>query len=1051
MTIIGTGGGGGGGDVNGVSEPIQYVLTVNTVGQGTVTLDPPGGVYDENNVVTLTATPDAAEDSGGWDYDFTAWSGELTGSSSTTTLTMDSDKSVTATFNLSNCLLIKENDYWGTDYQNTTWMVASIRNTSGEFVTDLAVDDFQLTEHIISKADGSVKAEASIDMQAFVDSGDEELGFFKSATGAQPIDIVFLLDAASGIVDYYADLRLQITSLVNEMIENHVDFRLAFIRFGATPDGEYNLDFYGPQEADMLLEKIEGLFSGTSWRPNTAYDALLSTTWLGFRENARKVCVAVTDLVPQTVYGNYWYGPSCTAATRTAAELFLQDSGIELYYAQRGGDPAGIDFYYQEEINPRAGDDASGFSSLRDSAGAHLATPLSFPFDREELKTALGIATAQTVTDTQYLLSWESSFDKWNAVEDSALVYHPEDYEVRVTLKVPDPDRSGEYIEDSCSYPIDKELVDIVLNVTDEEGTPFNGIQAWLYQKMGGREITAKWQLHAVDGQISVTRLPKGTYNVFICDNGSSKYSYINLRAIHRETIEVMEADMSFDMTVAVADQDAELYKTRGLLKDIGDWRLPGDPFQAMVDNATAWLDAMESDGLSWKEMTAIKRFYIGLSGFANVIEYSQLEAEKAITDFNTIVLNFRDIVEQVEKIGNDTAADWALEATSAVIEILMAAMGQVEFTLQKEALETAIDQLIEYASTELTHDLRNKIIEKLPLGDYNDLLKTIVNTLIDAAFGDNASQPDWEPVFDAARAIALDKAIEEVQSQVSGAVVDIVETTIQDLPLSGSLTTEIKTLVQTILTAFISGDIQGSTFSQAIEDFAAGLADDVLTTEPVFIANAVYNAFDAVDDALDDAGVDPDINGFLVGMARDLTLLAIPEKENGSVKFDMDTDAVVSVLIKYGVYYVILKDYCIDDMQTGLEQLLDGAQNHVPVGDNDNDWRLAMLFDFQDYRGIIGNLQDTAWDALRLQNAITEWANQMQQLCNFLGAISEPLDMFANLWPDLQDTADDVHAFIAVLDGMQILANATSFGLKVDSLDTFGDRAAPMYQTLFY
>jgi hypothetical protein len=1053
MTIIGTGGGGGGGDVNGVSEPIKYVLTVNTVGQGTVTLDPSGGVYDKNTVVTLTATPDAAEDSGGWEYDFTAWSGELTGSSSTATLTMDSDKSVTAAFNLSNCLLIKEHDYSGGDYQNTTWMVASIRNASGEFVTDLTVDDFQLTEFIISKADGLVKAEASIDMQEFVDSGDEKLGFFKSATGGQPVDIVFLLDKASNLADYYADLRLQIASLVNEMIENHVDFRLAFRFFDAGPGGDYYIDFYGPQEADLLLEKIPNLVSGTSWRPNTAYDALLFTPWLGFREDARKICVAVTGFVPQTVYGNYWYIYGCTAAARTAAELFLQDSGIELYYAQRGGDPEDIDFYYQEKINPRAGDDASGFSALRDAAGAHLATPLSFPFDREELKTALGIDTAQTVTDTQHLLSWNSLFDKWSAVEDSALIYHPEDYELKVMLKVPDPDRPGEYIEDSCLYPIDKEMVDIVLNVTDEEGTPSTDLSAYLDQKMGGREISAKWQLHPVDGQISVLSLPKGTYNVFIDDSGSSSYDYNKLRAIHRETIEVTEGDVTFDMTVAVADQDAELYKTRGLLKDIGDWRLPGDPFQSMVDSATVWLDAMESNGISWEEMTAIKRFYIGLSGFANVIEYSQLEAEGAIADFDTIVQNFRDIVEQIEKIGADTTEGWVRELASGLMTIVDVLITHGEFTIQKEALETAVKNLTDYATKELTQDLRKKIIETLPLGEYNGLLKIIVNTLIDAEFGDNASEPDWEPVFIAARAIALDKAIETVQEQVTGAVVDIVETAIQDLPLSGSLTAEIKTLVQTILTAFISGKIETETFSQAIEDFATGLADDILTTEPAAIVSAVNQAFDAVDDALNNAGVDPDVIGCLVGMARDLTLLAIPEKEIGfdNVKFDMDPDEVVSVLIKYGVYYVILKDYCIDDIQAGLDQLLDGAVNHVPVGDDESDWTSAMYWDFVDFRGIIGNLQDTAWDALRLQNDITEWANQMQNLCDFLAAVSVPLDFLASLWPDLQDTADHVHAFIAVLDGIQILANATSFGLKVDSLDTFGDRAAPMHQTLFY
>jgi uncharacterized repeat protein (TIGR02543 family) len=68
-----------------------YTLTVNTVGQGSVDLNPPGGTYDEGTVVQLTATPDT-----GWQ--FSGWSGDLTGSTNPDTITMDADKTVTATF-----------------------------------------------------------------------------------------------------------------------------------------------------------------------------------------------------------------------------------------------------------------------------------------------------------------------------------------------------------------------------------------------------------------------------------------------------------------------------------------------------------------------------------------------------------------------------------------------------------------------------------------------------------------------------------------------------------------------------------------------------------------------------------------------------------------------------------------------------------------------------------------------------------------------------------------------------------------------------------------
>jgi uncharacterized repeat protein (TIGR02543 family) len=75
------------------SAPPQYTLTTNVVGQGSITLNPPGGVYEAGTVVTVTATPDS-----GWKFD--NWSGDLSGSTNPTTITMNSNKSVTANFSL---------------------------------------------------------------------------------------------------------------------------------------------------------------------------------------------------------------------------------------------------------------------------------------------------------------------------------------------------------------------------------------------------------------------------------------------------------------------------------------------------------------------------------------------------------------------------------------------------------------------------------------------------------------------------------------------------------------------------------------------------------------------------------------------------------------------------------------------------------------------------------------------------------------------------------------------------------------------------------------
>jgi hypothetical protein len=70
---------------------VMYDLTVSTVGNGSVTLDPPGGTYEEGTEVELTAVADYGS------Y-FSGWSGALTGNTNPETITMDDNKSVTATF-----------------------------------------------------------------------------------------------------------------------------------------------------------------------------------------------------------------------------------------------------------------------------------------------------------------------------------------------------------------------------------------------------------------------------------------------------------------------------------------------------------------------------------------------------------------------------------------------------------------------------------------------------------------------------------------------------------------------------------------------------------------------------------------------------------------------------------------------------------------------------------------------------------------------------------------------------------------------------------------
>ena len=86
-TSIGGGGGGGGGG----GSSANFKLTLVTKGKGTVTASPAATTYTAGTIVTLTATPAAGS---AW----LGWSGAITGTALTATVTITGDTSVTANF-----------------------------------------------------------------------------------------------------------------------------------------------------------------------------------------------------------------------------------------------------------------------------------------------------------------------------------------------------------------------------------------------------------------------------------------------------------------------------------------------------------------------------------------------------------------------------------------------------------------------------------------------------------------------------------------------------------------------------------------------------------------------------------------------------------------------------------------------------------------------------------------------------------------------------------------------------------------------------------------
>lgn len=71
--------------------PTTYTLSVSVSPSGAGSVSPSDGEYEEGTQVTLTATPASG-------YTFDYWDGDVSGSSSTIIITMDSDKKITAAF-----------------------------------------------------------------------------------------------------------------------------------------------------------------------------------------------------------------------------------------------------------------------------------------------------------------------------------------------------------------------------------------------------------------------------------------------------------------------------------------------------------------------------------------------------------------------------------------------------------------------------------------------------------------------------------------------------------------------------------------------------------------------------------------------------------------------------------------------------------------------------------------------------------------------------------------------------------------------------------------
>jgi uncharacterized repeat protein (TIGR02543 family) len=189
-------------DLGGVGYPsCDDLFTLTTAGaNGSVTLNPSGGVYSTGTVVTLTASPN-------FGYAFANWSGDLSGSVSPATLTMNTNKSVTASFVVSAADVapwletFSLNDGTKSHGAPSSWMATRATGTfqvsGNRFMINGASGEGVVETAPINIPGGSVKVSLQVQAAGGVDSGDY-VRFYKIVDGGAKVLIAQQAGVFSG-------------------------------------------------------------------------------------------------------------------------------------------------------------------------------------------------------------------------------------------------------------------------------------------------------------------------------------------------------------------------------------------------------------------------------------------------------------------------------------------------------------------------------------------------------------------------------------------------------------------------------------------------------------------------------------------------------------------------------------------------------------------------------------------------------------------------------------------------------------------------------------
>jgi hypothetical protein len=913
-------------------------------------------------------------------------------------------------------LSIDEYHFWDQE-PDQVWTSVSLKDAAGDWVTGRTIDEFELTETLLGASGGA--GPVTIDLS---DPGSyypfDGPSFWERSVTEQKLDIVFIVDTSGTMEEEMPDIRSELHDFVDRLQEEHVDFRLGIIGDEWMPEDTDTFPFHGVMEVNEIHDAIDDYYlttCGEWWEPNIGYDSLmLATAEFDWRTDpdVRKIIIIITDTLPQSVYGNFWY-LSSTAANRKAAEIALEGKGFEVFYSQPR-DPAVVmehpdmEYYTRPDTNPRAG--CSQTDDGWDCGFATLGNPIAWPFDQKDIH----IDPGRPIVDSRYYFAWHSSLQD--------MITDRQQERVRVTISTADPDASTT-LDQSFEYVPSIEKTDLVLNLTDAHNNAVKEILIQRFAEIGDCSVKLQWEgLNTpIPGQVLFEDVPVGDWRLLVepVYEDWGGYGYPILHYEGSQEISVPGGGMTMDWQLQAGYTDIELAKARGLLDDLKHWGVTDRPFAEFVAKAEAWLDGLEANGIDFTEMERIKRFYVALSGYVNASGYAEVEGRRMGEDFEQILLKFRDIIEKVRKLSDDTDTTWGLSMGEASIRLDLPSI--VELTGAK----ITVDELKKYAEEELVPVVIDKIIEQIPAGNYKALLKQMVNGLILGHWD------DWPELLDTMGELALDGAMDVAREL---AVDQITDALFEDLDVD--VDPGAKELIKTVLTQFATDGFNG--IEQALKDMETQLASLGSTEQALAAVDEIY-------DALGDRLAAGPVRDFVLPMTQLVVRAAIQSK-------DIDDDAVISAMAHYFTHQIIVKPKFGEPVAVQLDDALSKAQAFVPdANDLAYDRFLAMGEDFGDFRvpsssdGMY-DLNDASWKALARQEAIDDFTQVLSVVSDMVDGVVYPL--FYGLCSAGYPTcalARDAREFTAVLDAVGLMTKVVELCMKTDDLTDLTNKLGPV------